>query len=256
MTQVVAGGTASRRLSPVTALLSLDAVGVRRRAGDGAVTDVLDDVSLEVSPGEFVAVVGGRRSGKTSLLRVAAGYEPPSAGVIRVCGYRITNVSGGVRARRTRPIGYVPKELQLAAGKRVLDHLMLPLIAERVPLTTASARVHEALDRVGSMELASAGPHDLGAGQQALVSLARALVRRPRLLLVDELGAKSQPEERDHLFRVLHGVVRDSLDLAVVLTTRDEAGSAGATHTHTLSDGRLTGATPGAHVVPLPARVR
>lgn len=255
MTQDVTGGTASHRASDAAALLSLDRVTARRRVGDGFVT-VLNGVSLDVAPGEFVAVTGGRRSGKTALLRVAAGMEPPRAGVVRVRGHRITGVSGGARARRARPVGYVPKALQLAEGKRVVDHVALPLLAERVPLTTATARAHEALDRVGAMDLAGALPHDLSAGQQALVSLARALVRRPQLLLVDEPGASAQPEDRDRILRFLRSLASERADLGVVLTARDETGSTGATRTLALSDGRLVDATPRGRVIPLPARAR
>ncbi len=255
MTQDVAGSRTSHQPSTPAALLSLEGVTARRWI-DGALVTVLDGVSLDVEPGEFVAITGERHSGKTALLRLAAGLESPRAGVVRVCGRRITGVSGGVRSRATRVVGYMPKTLQLAEGKRVADHLALPLLAERVPLSTASARAHEALGRVGAMDLAEAVPHDLTAGQQALVALARALVRRPALLLADEPGATAQAEDRDHILRLLRSLASESADLCLVLTARDDAGSAGATRVLTLSDGLLTSATPFGRVIPLPARVR
>lgn len=255
MTQGVAGDMASRQNTETAALLALDSVTLRR-SEDGMPFTVLDQLSLVVAPGEHVAISGARRSGKTSLLRVAAGLELPQGGVVRVCGRRLTDVSGGARVRHARAVGYVPKRLRLVDGKRVVDHLVLPLFAERVPLGTATARAHEALDRIGAMALASAAPHDLSAGQQALVALAQALVRRPALLLADEPGTTAEADERAQLLRILRSLVRESADLALVLTTRDEIGRAGATRELTLSDGRLTGESSHGRVIPLPARAR
>jgi ABC-type methionine transport system ATPase subunit len=236
-------------------LLSLDGVTVWRRI-DAALVAALADVSLDVSPGEIVVIAGGRRSGKTTLLRVSAGIELPQAGVVRVRGRRITGVSGGARARRTRVIGYMPKEMKLVAGKRVVDHIALPLLAERVALQTAIARAHETLDRVGAMDLAAAVPHELTAGQQALVALARALVRRPALLLADEPGAKAEPDDRDRILRLLQSLASESADLGLVVSTRDEVGAIGATRVLSMSDGRLTSARGHGRVIPLPARAR
>lgn len=256
MTQGVAGDTASRPSTAAAALLSLESVTQQGLTDHGTPVTVLDGLSLAVAPGEFVAISGERRSGKTTLLRVAAGMEPPQAGVVRVRGRRITGVSGGRRARRARAVGYVPKRLRLADGKRVVDHLVLPLLAQRVAFAPATARAHEALDRIGAMALANVAPSDLTAGQQVLVALAQALVARPALLLADEPGATAEPDERAHLLRILRTLARESTDLGLVVTTRDEIGRAGATRVLTLSDGRLTGENSQGRVIPLPARAR
>lgn len=247
---------ASRRARPSATLLSVESVLVRHRIHDGTRVTVLDALSLAVAPGELVAISGARRSGKTTLLRVAAGVERPQTGLVLVNGRRITDVSGGSRARRTRVVGYVPKRLRLVAGKRVVDHLALPLLATRVPLSTATARAHEALDRVGAMGLANAAPHELSGGQEALVALAFALVRRPLLLLADEPGTRAEPDERAQVLRILRVLAREDKRLGLVLTTRDEIGCAGATRVLTLSEGRLEGETRLGRVIPLPAPAR
>lgn len=256
MTQGMAGDMASRQSRVSAPLLVLESVTLRRVSDHGSLVTVLDGLSLSVSPGEFVAITGESRSGKTALLRVAAGIEPPQMGVVRVRGRRITGVSGGRRARHARAVGYVPKRLQLAEGKRVVDHLVLPLLAQRVPFSLATARAHEALDRVGATILANDAPIDLNAGQQVLVALAQALVARPALLLADEPGTTAEPDERAQLLRILRTLARESDDLGVVVTTRDEIGRAGATRVLTLSDGRLIGESSHGQVIPLPARVR
>lgn len=148
----------------------------------------------------------------------------------------------------------MPKELQLAAGKRMVDHIMLPLLAGGVPLSAATSLAYEALDRVEAMDLAAAAPHELSPGQQALVALARALVRRPALLLADEPGAKAEPDDRDRILRLLRSFASENPDLGVVLTARDTAGETGATRVLSLSDGQLANAAVRGRVVPLPVR--
>lgn len=255
MTRGAAGGTASRQLRRTPALLSLDCVTLWRRV-DGMDLLVLDEVSVDVLPGELVAISGDKRSGKSALLRVAAGMEPPLSGAVRVRGRRITGVSGGSRARRARAIGYMPRKLRMVPGKRVVDQVALPLLADGVPLVTATARAHEALDRVGAMALATAAPPDLDAGQHAFVALARALIRRPALLLADEPGATAAPDERVQILRVMRSLAREHPDLGLLVTTRDETGSAGATRVLTLCGGRLADDASRGRVIPLPVRAR
>lgn len=255
MTRGAAGEIASRHRRPEPALLSLEDVTLRRRV-DSLHLTVLDGVSVEVLPGELVAVSGDRRAGKTALLRVAAGMEPPQSGVVRVRGRSITGVTGGSRARRARAVGYMPRALRPVQGAHVVDHIALPLLADGVPLMTATARAHEALERVGAASLASAAPHDLDAGDHALMALARALVRRPSLLLADEPGATAGPEERTRILRLLRSLAREHPDMGLLVTTRDATGCAGATRVFELSEGRLVGEASSGRVIPLPVRAR
>jgi putative ABC transport system ATP-binding protein len=238
------------------ALLSLETVTRRHRAGRQTLT-VLDGISLEVWPGDVVAIWGARRSGKTTLLRVAAGIETPDAGVVRFDGKELAGCSAAERARLLRGVGYVPKEWRVAHGKPVVDHVALPLLAEGRPLASAMAKAHEALDRVGAGRCADAATDELGPGDQMRVALARALVRNPRLLLVDEAGVTAEAGERDEILRLLRSVVAEQDDLAFVLTTRDAAGIGGAARVMSLGEGRLrTYDRAPAEVVPLPVRPR
>jgi ABC-type methionine transport system ATPase subunit len=238
------------------ALLSLEAVTRRHRAGRQTLT-VLDQISLEVWPGDVVAIWGARRSGKTTLLRVAAGVETPDAGVVRFDGEELGRRSAAERARLLRRIGYAPKEWRVAHGKPVLDHVALPLLAEGRPLASAMAKAHEAMEQVGAGDCAAAATHELAPGDQMRVALARALVRNPRLLLVDEAGVTADSDERDEILRLLRSIVAERDELALVLTTRDVAGIGGAARVMSLGDGRLrTYDREPAQVVPLPLRPR
>lgn len=233
--------------------LSLDRVTRTRLDGRTPVA-VLDAIDLQVWPGERVAILGGRRQGKTTLLRVAAGVEPPDTGVVRLDGADLGALSRVERTRRLRAVGYAPKSWQVARGKPALDHVALPLLAEGRPLVTALAMAHEALEAVGAAHCAGAATDDLTGDEGARVTLAQALVHRPRVLLVDEPGVLADAGERDQLLALLRAIAGERPELALVVTSRDVAGVAGATRVLRLSDGALRGATRprDADVLPFP----
>jgi ABC-type sulfate/molybdate transport systems ATPase subunit len=193
-------------------------------------------------PASFVAVLGQRRAGKTTLLRIAAGIEAPDAGVVRLDGEALDTLSSSARTRRLRAVGFAPKSWRVARGKPVLDHVALPLLAEGRPLVTAHAKAHEALERVGAAHCAGAFTDEMGPADETRAALAQALVRQPRVLLVDEPGVTATPEEREELLRLLRELAGERPQLALLLTARDTAGIAGARRILTLDDGVLRGA--------------
>ena len=220
-------------------------------------TRVLDDATFELWSGELVAVLGQRRAGKTTLLRIAAGIETADAGVVRLDGEALATLGSSARTRRLRAVGYAPKSWRVARGKPALDHVALPLLAEGRPLVTAHAKAHEALERVGAPHCAGALAGELAPADETRVALAQAIVRRPRVLLVDEPGLMAAPEEREELLQLLRALAAEQPRLAVLLTTRDTAGIAGARRILTLDDGVLRGAAdpPSADVLPFPGAV-
>ena len=234
-------------------VLAFEQVAQRGRVGRTPTT-VLDAVTFEVWPGEVVAILGQRRAGKTTLLRIAAGIETPDAGVVRLDGEALDQLPASTRTRRLRAVGFAPKTWRVARGKPVLDHVALPLLAEGRPLVTAHAKAHEALERVGAAHCVGALAHELAPADETRAALAQAIVREPRLLLVDELGVLAAPEERAELLELLRELAGERPRLAVVLTSRDVAGIAGARRIATLDDGVLRGASgpPSADVLPFP----
>lgn len=235
-------------------LLSLDGVEKRYARGYRELL-ALDGVSLDVERGDFVAIWGGSRSGKTTLLRVAAGIEAPDAGEVRLEGQDLLALSAAERTRRLRQVGYVPKEWRVAHGKPVVDHVALPLLADGRPLASAMAKAHEALELVGVGGCSSATADDLTPGELGRVALARALVRNPRVLLVDEPGVTAEAGERDGLLALLRSIAAQRReDLGIVITSRDVAGLGGAEHVMSLGDGRLRSFEQPAEVVALPVR--
>lgn len=217
-------------------------------------TRVLAGVTFEAWPGELVAILGQRRAGKTTLLRVAAGVETPDAGGVRLDGVALETLGSSARTRRLRTVGFAPKTWRVARGKPVLDHVALPLLADGRPLVTAQAKAYEALEVVGAPHCAGALADELAPADETRAALAQALVREPRVLLVDEPGVMATPEEREELLGLLRELAADRPRLALVVTARDTAGIAGAQRILTLDDGVLRGASapPSADVLPFP----
>ena len=144
---------------------------------DGSVLPVLDDVSIKVAPGEFVALLGPSGCGKSTLLRLVAGLEPPRAGTLAEDGVAIT---GPYPSRVV-----VFQDPTLFPWRTVWDNVALGLEAQGV-LKTQRHRVDAAIDLVGLGGFQKAYPHQLSGGMAQRVALARALVNDPRILVLDE----------------------------------------------------------------------
>jgi len=158
---------------PAAPLLALQ--GVDRRYPGGLLA--LQSVSLAVQAGEFVALLGPSGCGKSTVLRLLAGLDEPSTGTV------------GAPARRPGPDGqtaFVFQEPTLMPWARVADNVALPLRLQRRPAAEVDAAVQGVLARVGLAGFARAWPAQLSGGMKMRVSIARALVTRPRVLLMDE----------------------------------------------------------------------
>jgi putative ABC transport system ATP-binding protein len=147
----------------------------------------LADVTMEVSPGESVAVMGPSGSGKSTLLNLVAGLDRPTAGAVTVGGERVDALSETGLARfRRRQVGMIFQFFNLLDDMTVLDNVLLPAQLAGMPSAKARARGDELLTalRIGSHR--NAYPARLSGGERQRVAIARALVNRPALLLADE----------------------------------------------------------------------
>jgi len=218
-------------------VLSLDGVTKRYARGYRSV-DALDGVTLDVEPGDFVAIWGASRSGKTTLLRVAAGIETPDDGRVAFDGRDVATLSRRARARLLlTDVGCVWQTGRITRGLSVLDHVALPRFKER---THAQARVeaHAVLERVGVPLAATARWHELTDGERTRVALAHALIRRPRLLLADEPTVNLNMIEREQILGVLRSVAEEA-GVAVVMTAPDAPNLLQSHRLMSLDRGRL-----------------
>jgi putative ABC transport system ATP-binding protein len=210
---------------------------------------VLNDVSLDLDAGELATVWGMRRSGRSTLLRVAAGIEAPDKGIARVEGRSLT--ARGGEGARTR-IGYCRKTFAPAGAQTVLGELLEDPLACGIDPRSASRRVHSALERTGAGPCSTLRASELDAAQRVRVAIARALLLGPRLLVIDEptLGVGSR--QRNEILLMLRSLANDGM--AVLTSADSDTGLLGADRGLALAKGRLRGELEPelAEVVPLP----
>lgn len=235
------------------ALLSVEHVGKTHFVGPYE-KRVLVDVSLRMRPGDLFGVWGPQRSGKSTLLRLAAGLETPDVGVVRFDGSDLANLSKAQRdALRLTDIGLVQREGPRSQAFTVLDHVAVPLFKRYKP-RQARDRAMTMLKKLDVAECHDARWHHLSDCEKALVSLARGLVREPRLLLVDDpTCGLDAPQQKEVLDLLRKAVVEQRI--AVLMTSSVLAAVTEAHEAFTLSDGCLLPVTdasrPGGEVVEL-----
>lgn len=182
----------------------------------------LDDVSLEVQPGEIFGIVGRSGAGKSTLLRCVNLLERPDSGTVDVCGQNMLALDpAGLRAAR-RGIGMVFQHFNLLASLSVAANVALPLSIAGVGHAEQRDRVSELLALVGLADRADAYPRQLSGGQKQRVGIARALANRPALLLCDEATSALDPETTSEILTLIRGL-RDRLALTVLLITHEMA---------------------------------
>ncbi len=208
----------------------------------------LDDVTLEVQAGESVAVWGPRRSGRSTLLRVAAGIELADEGRVTFEGCDLARCRDQVLGRE---IGYVKLKFSLLEGGSVLEQVGSGLFAARRSAGAVRRAAQEALVRAGAESCAELTPSDLDACETMRVAIARALVGSPKLLVADEPTSGVDLQDRDSILRLLRAVANSGV--AVLMATGDGAALAGVDHALSLDRGSLyaSSSAPQAPVIPL-----
>jgi ABC-type multidrug transport system ATPase subunit len=207
----------------------------------------LRDVSLSVDPGELVAVYGRRQSGRSTLLRVAAGIERPDSGVVRVAGWDPARRSSGGPSN----IGYVQRSLGSPEAETVLEQLALVGLILGLSPSDARSRARALLERVDCAKLLNARLGDLDVSERVRAAIARALVGDPRLLVADEPTFGLDLLDRDSILLLLRSLADDGI--AILASAGDSTGFLGADRALSISDGRLYGEVQheAAPVIPL-----
>lgn len=229
-------------------LLRLEDVSLRADGGRGGV--VLAGVSLQVDSGELIAVWGARRSGRSSLLRVAAGIEPPHSGQVLLAG-RSLKARGEALGEQ---IGWCGQSLKGVEAQRVIDELMAGQLGRGVRPGSARRRSLAALQRAGVEHCAARKLHELDSAEAVRVAIARAIVPEPALLVIDEPVKGVELLERDPILSLLRSLADEGL--AVLMSAGEATALAGADRALSLTEGRLRGSLMPqlAPVVPLPSR--
>ena len=206
-------------------------------------TAALQGLTMGVGVGEVVVVLGPSGSGKSSLLRILAGLDRPSAGSLRVFGAQLAKLSRGHLARyRAETVGYADQHYAqaLAPELRARELVALPLLLRGAPRRERERRADELLERVGLLEERGSYPHELSGGEQQRVVLAAALSPKPPLLLADEPTGELDTASAELVYELVGDLVRES-GTTTVLVSHDSASTAIADRVLQIRDGRLAG---------------
>jgi putative ABC transport system ATP-binding protein len=199
----------------------------------------LDGVTVSIAPGETVAITGPSGSGKSTLLSLIAGLDRPSSGDLVVLGQRLSGLTeDGLADLRRRHMGFVFQNYHLIPTLTVWENVMLPLVPQHGNSLELKGRALHCIERVGLPKRIQHLPGELSGGEQQRVSLARALITDPTLLLADEPTGNLDAESAGVILDLLFGLARDG-GRTVLLTTHDRAVASRCGREIRMRDGRL-----------------
>jgi cell division transport system ATP-binding protein len=180
----------------------------------------LRDVSLRIAPDEFVFIVGPTGTGKSTLMKLIYREETPTSGCVLVNGTDVTRLPGRQVAFLRRRVGVVFQDFKLLPRKTARENVAFALEVTGTPTADVARRVGEVLEVVGLTARADALPGQLSAGEQQRVSIARALVHRPPLLLADEPTGNLDPDTSWEIVQLLSQI--NLRATTIVVTTHDK----------------------------------
>ena len=217
-------------------MISLQNVTKTVRSGTEDLT-ILNDVSIEIPDGQFVAVTGASGSGKSTLLGLVAGLDAPTSGSITVDGDEITRMGeDALASMRSRKIGFVFQSFHLIPSLTAYENILIPM--EILGLENVEQRAKALLEQV---DLANRGHHypsELSGGEQQRVAIARAFANSPKILLADEPTGNLDSKNGQHIFDLMKQL-HERHNVTLVLVTHDAALAGQAERRIVLEDGRV-----------------
>ena len=223
----------SAAANPSTSMVSMQ--GVQKWFGQ---LHVLQDINLEVKPGEVVVVIGPSGSGKSTLCRAINRLETIDEGTILIDGNKLPEEGKGLAQLRA-DVGMVFQSFNLFAHKTILENVTLgPLKVRKAKKAEADRSAHELLERVGIDEQAAKYPAQLSGGQQQRVAIARALAMEPKVMLFDEPTSALDPEMIKEVLDTMIDLAKDGMTMIVVTHEMGFARTA-ADRVLFMADGRI-----------------
>jgi putative ABC transport system ATP-binding protein len=199
----------------------------------------LRGVSLEIRPGEFVAVMGPSGSGKSTVMNILGCLDRPTKGRYFLDGVDVSGLSKDELARiRNRKLGFVFQQFNLLSRTSALENVELPTVYAGINQAERTKRAMESLTRVGLADRAGHHPSQLSGGQQQRVAIARGLVNRPSILLADEPTGNLDSRTSIEIMEILQ-TLNDEQGLTIVLVTHERDISQFSKRTLEFLDGKL-----------------
>ena len=198
----------------------------------------LNNVDLEVTKGEFVAVTGESGSGKTTLLNCLGSLDRPTSGSITACGREITGLDDkGLSAYRRKNIGFIFQSYNLIPVLNVEENIVLPLNLDNTPPDISF--LNELLELTGLDKKRLNFPHELSGGQQQRVAFARALIHKPQIILADEPTGNLDSKNSREIISILKNSIK-KYNQTLILITHDGSIASQADRICRISDGVLS----------------
>ncbi|MDP9161961.1 MAG: ABC transporter ATP-binding protein [Acidobacteriota bacterium] len=205
-----------------------------------AVIRAVDDISVEVPPGEFVALLGTSGSGKSSLLNLIAGMDRPTSGSVVVLGNDLAKLSRDESAKyRLRTVGMVFQSFNLIPSMTLIENVTLPLRFAQIDRSQRDKLARQALGRVGLGNRLNHRSTELSGGEQQRASLARALINQPQILLADEPTGNLDSKTGTEIMNFIREF-NETLGMTVVMVTHERGlAERYASRMIFLADGKL-----------------
>jgi putative ABC transport system ATP-binding protein len=201
--------------------------------------DVLKNLDLTVPTGSFEALMGPSGSGKSTLLNLIAGLDEPSAGTLTVAGANLGNMSEGQRAAwRAQNIGFVFQTYNLMPVLTALENVELPLLLAKLPAAERRKRAEIALRVVGLEDRGGHLPRQLSGGQEQRVTIARAIVADPKIIVADEPTGDLDRDSANDILNLLDKLNKE-FNKTIVMVTHDPAAAERAQIVRRLDKGAL-----------------
>ena len=207
--------------------LALETVSLSKRyvTPQGTIT-VLDDVSLKVPEGKFVALTGRSGCGKTTLLQLLGALDSPTSGEVLCFGESVTKMGVFRRAKfRLTAVGFVFQSYQLFPELTAFENVMLAARLSALSLAEGRERTKRLLEQVGMADRAEHHPAELSGGEQQRIAIARALINNPRLVLADEPTGNLDPKNSQDIIEILRALQREQARTILMVTHNRELAS-------------------------------
>ncbi len=218
----------------------LQTFDLTKRFHDGVLdVEVLKGISLQVSSGETIAILGASGSGKSTLLHLLGGLDEPTTGRAEVCGRDLADCKEDERGNlRNKVLGFVYQFHHLLPEFSALENVAMPLLIGGYSVSECRSRANAALARVGLEHRIHHRPSELSGGERQRAAIARALVAKPKCVLADEPTGNLDRTSAAQSLEAMMSLRRDS-DAALVVVTHDEKIAAAMERVIVLEDGRI-----------------
>ena len=201
-------------------------------------TTALNNVNVEVEPGEFIAVMGPSGCGKSTLLNVLGMLDTPDSGSYEFAGENVADYAESKLADiRKQSIGFIFQSFNLVDELTVAENVALPLLYQGVPKKEREERVQAVLERVGIAHRADHRPQQLSGGQQQRVAVARAVITNPKLILADEPTGNLDSANGEEVLDLLNQLNSDGT--TIIMVTHDQSHADHASRIVNMLDGRI-----------------